>query len=800
MRNLVVMMLAVLAAETMTAPQSAVVALSPQDAAQWEQWLCPLPKEVTLTGRVTVPVTALRVQLGQEPTDLDRSMLQELADDLESRTGVAPDLTGPVEPASMLLDFSRRPTDADLLGSKRNADQSYCLESVTAEGRVSLACRALTDRGSYLGMKTLKQLLLATVQNPGPDATVDVPVGRIVDWPDLAERGQWGGTAARDLEWLTDLKFNLLEFHATLSVDRNGVGHAQVNAEVLDQCRRRGVRLVPIIHHLEQLVNVGLFEAYPMIEAQGAGLGNENQRVICFARPEVVKPLSDWLTDLGGVPDVTEVMIWLSEEGKGCQCEQCREADRFVQEVEACVKALRIAQQTRPGLGLRVLLTQGSYQSNDKVLAALPPDVRVSYYHGGLTYNTERKPMIYPLLEGYLAQGRWLGVYPTLSSNWLTVAPFSNPEFTHYRLTEFVDKGLSNIVAYIVPTALYYQVNTEGGLEWAWNAHGRTPAQFAHSYAVRHGLRDPRAFVRWTETLGPVAWDLYDSRFPYYEHWGNPTIRIAAGQIRAELGGPYFAAYKTAEHFRQNLQQCDEALRLAESLGDVQFIAETRIIRGYTQLLQAVYQLNQLVHGAEGVRPQDREAAGRWFAAAQEGIQALSDNYPVWGQACRGDGAGEAPPERYTSTLLMMERLGARIGELMEQCGFVDEQKPYRPHVIGTWHTEEFASENWQTRRLDVTGLVDGPGTYMFRPVYKSGSLGLIASRAALVSFPRERPEDLRQEAVDEHRCHAGAWVEGDIYTLELRDYDPARGYAVMAHIGGGNSTVGEFVFRKLRR
>jgi hypothetical protein len=41
--------------------------------------------------------------------------------------------------------------------------------------------------------------------------------------------------------------------------------------------------------------------------------------------------------------------------------------------------------------------------------------------------------------------------------------------------------------------------------------------------------------------------------------------------------------------------------------------------------------------------------------------------------------------------------------------------------------------------------------------------------------------------------------VKDDIYLLELKEYDAGRGYAVIANIGGGDSTQGEFFFKKLR-
>jgi hypothetical protein len=68
----------------------------------------------------------------------------------------------------------------------------------------------------------------------------------------------------------------------------------------------------------------------------------------------------------------------------------------------------------------------------------------------------------------------------------------------------------------------------------------------------------------------------------------------------------------------------------------------------------------------------------------------------------------------------------------------------------------------------------------------------------ALVSFAKEAPEVVREEAVDEHNCHAGAWTERTEYRLPLKTYDPARGYALIARYRGGSTTSGSFTFRKL--
>ncbi|NQU76926.1 MAG: hypothetical protein HQ546_11500, partial [Planctomycetes bacterium] len=548
------------------------------------------------------------------------------------------------------------------------------------------------------------------------------------------------------------------------------------------------VRVVPIIHHLEQLARTGLFKVYPNLKATGV----ENS--ICFSQPRIVTVVTQWLTELGQIPDVFDVMIWLSEEGKGCLCAECAKHDRFVNEVRVCIAAWERARKVCPQLGLRLLLTQASYESNDSVLAAIPPGVKVSYYHGGLTYNTTRKPMIYPALETYAKKGRWLGVYPTISASWRIVAPFSNPSFVHYRMNEFVDKGLTCLVAYCVPSNWYYEANLAAALEWSWNAKGRSPWEFAMAYATRRGIKEPAKFAAWSELLGPVSWDVYGSNFPYREVYGG-TDKIVRGSI--SMGTGIIAEFKHEERLVEDLATCEKALALALELKDEGVILETEIVQRYVRILKAVWELSKLVHG-KVVNEPDRDKAGKYFELFSTACDELVVLYPKWANAVAPQLTGKEP-KRFWDTVNTMERLAGRMGTVMEDCGFEDKNRPYRLHVIGNWKTEEFEQQQSQTRRLAVTDVLKGEGVYIFQPKYRKGTLGLTVSKAQLVSSPNAHPDSIRVEAQDEHQCHAGAWVKGDIYKLQLKQYVPDRGYAVIATIRGGKTTNGEFWFRKQR-
>jgi len=763
----------------------------------WIQWLVPLPHQIELSAKVRVPVSNIRIRLPREPTELDRCAAEELAQLLSEATGIEPRISSlPGPPGTFVIDLRRSPADREAIGDRPNPDQAYFIRGLRGkqQGVVGLACGANTDVGTYYAVKTLKQLLAPGIEGSGEAATVAIPVCEITDWPDMEQRGQWAGITPDYTELMAELKFNLVEQYTALSVDEEGVGHAKMDMQVMEHARHHAVHIVPLTHHLDQLelCAPNIFKIYPQLRAVGAG----NNTGLCFSRPEVVTLLAQWLTELGKIPGVGDVAICLSEEAAtGCQCEQCQLQDRFVLETRTCLAAWEQAKRECPHLGLRLVLTQASYPSNDKILAAVPSGVKVSYYHGSLTYNTSRRQMIYPLLEEYVKRGRWLGVYPTVGASWYIAAPFTNPQFIHYRMSEFVDKGLSCLVAYASPSHWYYIPNIEAAMEWSWNAHGRSPAEFAASYAVRHGLQHPEKFAEWTETISPVSWDIYGSRFPYREISGG-TEQVILGT--AELGSGIFGEFKREEQFDEDLAKCQAALALAHEIGNQGIMLETRIIQAYTQVLKSTWELSKLVQGDQGVSEADREAAQEWFDLFSAGCDTLVALYPEWSDTIAPQLAGNEP-RWFWATVNAMDRLAARVAAVLEKSGIEDKAKAFRVHIIGEWRTEQFTEQPEQVQHLDVTQWIDGPGTYTVRPNWHSGSRGLRVFRIALVSCPQDNTDQLREEAADEHDCHAGAWVKDDVYTLQLANYEPDRNYAVVAHICGGDTTNGEFEFRRLR-
>ena len=148
-----------------------------------------------------------------------------------------------------------------------------------------------------------------------------------------------------------------------------------------------------------------------------------------------------------------------------------------------------------------MLTSEETERSNQKIMAELPKDVRFWYYHSIISYNTTHEPMMRPYLVKAAAEGKWMGVCPNLCSIVEFYQPMTSPQFVTGRMNEFVDKKFAGVLGFPAPLISFVKFPIEGEAEWSWNSKGRTPHEFAYSYAVRHGYRDP-ALVRRVDRHG----------------------------------------------------------------------------------------------------------------------------------------------------------------------------------------------------------------------------------------------------------------------------------------------------------
>jgi len=388
--------------------------LPPQECKPWLRHLLPLPKQISFEGTAqAAPKQVLVTTQCPAGADVAAAGAALLRKALGQEAGAATPTASFVIRLA-LCDKAGKCDGKTIPGAEKlaklpNSEQAY----VIAPSKGVLTVAALDERGLYHGAVTLSQLLPVKMTQQ----RLTIPLVRVMDWPDLAERGGWGGNMGDDITWMSSVKMNLAEVQGACGVDEQANGTVAFQAEKIEEGRRQAFKVVPIIIHFDQ--QQGVFQRFPELKGQGkAAEPAAMVHAICFSQPRATQLLSEWMTALAKLPNVPDICVWLSEEDVQCECAPCKAAGQFVLETRTCVAAWRAAAKVNPALKLRILLTQGSYRVNDKVLAETPPEVNISYYDGGRTYDSSRDPMIYPRPEGFAQGGRWPGVYPQLTPSW----------------------------------------------------------------------------------------------------------------------------------------------------------------------------------------------------------------------------------------------------------------------------------------------------------------------------------------------------------------------------------------------
>ena len=150
----------------------------------------------------------------------------------------------------------------------------------------------------------------------------------------------------------------------------------------------------------------------------------------------------------------------------------------------------------RPTLRLRMLLSQGSFQQNIALVRNAPPEMGITYYHGGLTYSVARRPMIYPELRVAM-KGRWFGCYPTLCGAYYAPGPFAAAAYMKERLGELQKAGVVGLAGFAPPSFRVHELALGAAAEFAWNAAGRSPREFMLAWATRHRVHEPEKVADW---------------------------------------------------------------------------------------------------------------------------------------------------------------------------------------------------------------------------------------------------------------------------------------------------------------
>ena len=651
------------------------------------------------------------------------------------------------------------------LANLPHRDQAYAIQPIQGGGKFGgLVLAANTPLGLLYAARTLAQLL-STPSRPGE--AVEFPRVSLLDWPDLAERGEWfGGDNFPDLQWMADRKFNVIQIQPHLGFGSDGSPQANLDQKLVDQAAAVGIQIVPIIWHMEQLASTGLFRYYPEVASTpdpSKPLPTDYAPGVCFSQPKTIEILSLWMRQFLAMPGVREIMVWVSEDASPCYCPLCKGREPYGNEVKGIQEAFKKARQGRPRVTLQILTTQGSYKVNDKVLAAASPETRIVYYDGSRTYDSSHRPMIYPLLERFARSGHWLGVYPQLTSSWRTVFPFTGPQFMQARMQEFVDKRLSGVFGYATPSNRYYEFNITAAAEWAWNSRGRSPRDFSDVYARKAGIPHPERFAEWAQMIGEVGWDLAGSRaiqrlilpdqalFDDKQYRGSHKLEDLQPM---QFGHGFISEFPTRQYFEARVALAARALKLAEAEGEDSMVDESRSVLGALHLLDGLVDLSDARNF-----PEERKLAAATGALAKidDAAGVLTNSVYRWGTKVNPLPQDALPP-RLRDTVDFASAVASAAWEIGTHLRIKDSHPDYRLRPVREWKTEDVAAGATTPLWGDVTRLATGPGEYDVRFQFLDGKVGLDVHSVALFPSPKEDQE--QPLAVDPWNWHVAAYAD----------------------------------------
>lgn len=618
------------------------IAVSREESARWLRWLLPLPHEIRLERKIRAPRGRIAVVLRPGAGPLEQEAAEELTTLLGASSG-APCFTirvGVQDPAwrEGVLSAERRAR----LASLPNQDQAYGIEP---QGDAALLLTALTGKGVYYAARTLHQLLEPSASRH----EVEVPLAGVTDWPDLEERGLWNfPEPAVWVPWMASLKLNYGKMASTQlrTVERSRRNGVVIEKPLYEQARRKAFQYMPYLVHLNFLDGSGLFRAYPELAGRGdqalagryfAHKRGSQHRVPFAGHPQFQRILEEWLEDFAA-QGVDEVSCWLSERPAEDQRPETTAVGQFVLEGRALVNAWRETRKRYPDFRIRLFLSTVTTERDYRVLAEAPPEVRIERACATALERITHLPrdlFRYPLLDHYAAEGRWIASYdvPLAANARVDTPEFKVPQTSVHRIRDYLAqlahrryRGAYGMLAWSKKARETYGFSTAALAEYAWNLNGRSTRDFAIAWATREGLEDPEAFGEWSEIMGPMEFDVYDSEFPIAYSWGQ-FIQLIRERRRPYLGEGVFRYYASPQDFGVKIAACDRALAIAERFRTPYFADETRIVRSYVRLARWLYELAEQVStdSLETLESQEklRRAIRELEAAGEENTSAI---------------------------------------------------------------------------------------------------------------------------------------------------------------------------------
>ena len=577
--------------------------VSPAEEKALVRHLIPLPHEIRIQRQVILPPGEVGVAVRPGATDIEKNAAAELEALFREKAGVPPSGKR-FEIRIGVNDPRMSARTAARLKSLPNREQAY---AIIPDGAGRLVLTGLDGRGVYYAARTMCQLLEASLTRE----RAAVPLAEVTDWPDLNERGLWNfGQPEVWIPWMASLKLNYAKMvNTTLQkIERDKPNHATIDRDLMLKARLMAFNYLPFILHLNFLHDYGLYTAYPELAGKGgsalagryfAHKEGSQHRVPCASNPLLAKILAEWMADIAA-QGADEASCWLSERPAQCGCTQCTAVGQFVLESRAFLAAWNEVKKQYPAFRIRIFISTTDNDRYERVLAELPPEVKIERAcHAALDRVTRlpRDLIRSPLFDSYAAEGRWISSYDApISANGLVETPeFKVPQSSAHRIRAFVrqlaDRKWSGAYGMLPWGNMGREVCgfcITALAEWSWNLNGRNEREFAIAWATREGMKNPEAVGDWSDFMGPVEADVYDSDFPVCWSWGK-AAKMVENRERPVLGEGMFRYYPGVEDFDRKIAACERALSIAENAGYSHLAAESRVVKSYVDLAKQVY-------------------------------------------------------------------------------------------------------------------------------------------------------------------------------------------------------------------
>ncbi len=674
----------------------------------WKRRVIPLPQKMKVSGKTSVPVSKIfcpELKLNAPDTKLINKLLEPFRLNKSADNCV-------VELKLKLVSGRSQ------LSTLPNSDQAYAITSSKKNGKTTIQLTANTATGLLYAARTFTQLVKPPAKTDAK-TVIDIPLVNVVDWPDIAERGQWGNYAHISIPWFSKWKLNMIEIGAGAVIDQKGNPILKVDRNLLKQGADYGIKMILYIPHISVIASRTLLPARYRKDLKHllpAFARNKSGKIVSypdFTSQVTIRLLKAWVMQMAEVQHKyhNEISIWLSEgEPPKCYTASGKQVN-YEMEVEALRQAYEAAKKRFPKIRMRIWLSQGTRRAGkNKVIIDLAKKLGMGivYYDGGLTYISDKNPMIFPELADFAKNGGFTGVVPQLTNSWRTIAPMTSPQFVHFRTSEFAAKKISAIYGYTVPDRYFYDFNLTAMAEWSWNAKGRSPEEFAEAYAVSRGVKNPKLFAKWAMKAGEASWDLAETRF-FLRMLYDPAMGFYGSQPfdhrfdKSEIVKP--------ESLNKSITTAKEAVKLAKQAGNPDMIDESEFTLAGIQAFGLMMNISKILNGGNLDKATKQKLAS-YLDELDRVAGIITTRLLSWSDrqnSRKTDRRYAFTQVRLLETANSMLLTTEILRKLTVRLGLKDPRPETRLTDVGEWTAKDF-SRNYANLTFDITGKVSVKG------------------------------------------------------------------------------------------